>query len=185
MQIANGWRPALLGLFAFALLLGLECWEEGGMLPPMELVGEVLQTGLLVTAACGTTFALSRLKDQREENASLLQELDHARSEGEHWRSEVRSHLAGIAAGVERQFRDWSLTHAEKEVGLLMRKGFSHKEIASLRETSEATVRQQARAIYQKAGLGGRASFCAYFLEDLLPPAVDTVSSLHDGGEVS
>jgi DNA-binding NarL/FixJ family response regulator len=43
-------------------------------------------------------------------------------------------------------------------------------EIAALRSTSEATVRQQARSTYEKSGLNGRASFCAYFLEDLLPP---------------
>ena len=43
------------------------------------------------------------------------------------------------------------MTDAEREVRLLMLKGFSHKEIAALRDTTEATVRQQARAIYQKA----------------------------------
>jgi hypothetical protein len=31
-------------------------------------------------------------------------------------------------------------------------------------------VRQQARSIYEKSGLNGRAAFCAFFLEDLLPP---------------
>lgn len=35
---------------------------------------------------------------------------------------------------------------------------------------SEATVRQQARALYQKAGLGGRYDLAAFFLEDLLDP---------------
>ncbi len=50
-----------------------------------------------------------------------------------------------------------------------MLKGFSHREIASLRGTTEATVRHQASAIYQKSSLPGRSAFCAYFLEDLLP----------------
>ena len=50
-----------------------------------------------------------------------------------------------------------------------MLKGFSHKEIGGLLGTTEATVRHQARAVYQKANLNGRSSFCAYFLEDLLP----------------
>ena len=58
---------------------------------------------------------------------------------------------------------------AECEVGLLMLKGFSHRELASLRGTTEATVRHQAQAIYQKSALPGRSAFCAYFLEDLLP----------------
>jgi DNA-binding NarL/FixJ family response regulator len=51
-----------------------------------------------------------------------------------------------------------------------MLKGLRHKEIAKIRHTSERTVRQQALAIYRKAGLEGRTDLAAYFLEDLLPP---------------
>jgi DNA-binding NarL/FixJ family response regulator len=57
-----------------------------------------------------------------------------------------------------------------RSYGLLLLKGFSHREIAELRETSERTVREQARALYRKASLKGRASLSAYFLEDLLVP---------------
>ena len=71
---------------------------------------------------------------------------------------------------IERQFAAWGCTRAEQEVGLLLLKGFSHKEIARFRGGSEATVRQQAAAIYQKAGLPGRAALSAYFLEELLLP---------------
>jgi hypothetical protein len=46
----------------------------------------------------------------------------------------------------------------------------NHKEIATVRNTTEATVRQQAQAIYRKAKLPGKTAFSAYFLEDLLPP---------------
>jgi DNA-binding CsgD family transcriptional regulator len=63
------------------------------------------------------------------------------------------------------------MTSAEREVGLLILKGLSHKEIAALRATTDATVRQQAQAIYRKAGLPGKTAFSAYFLEDLLVPA--------------
>ena len=57
-----------------------------------------------------------------------------------------------------------------------MLKGFSHREIAALRGTTEATVRHQARATYQKSGLPSRTVFCAYFLEDLLPSREQTPS---------
>jgi hypothetical protein len=50
---------------------------------------------------------------------------------------------------------------------LLILKGLGHKEIAALRATSDATVRQQAQAIYRKAELPGKTAFSAYFLEDL------------------
>ena len=41
-----------------------------------------------------------------------------------------------------------------------------------MRATSDATVRQQAQAIYRKAGLPGKTAFSAYFLEDLFVPEV-------------
>ena len=53
-------------------------------------------------------------------------------------------------------------------MGRLLLKGLSIKEIASLRETHEKTVRQHASAIYRKAELPGRHAFAAWFLEDLL-----------------
>ena len=57
-----------------------------------------------------------------------------------------------------------------EEVALLLLKGLSHKEIAEVRGVAETTVRQQARALYKKAGLGGRNDLAAFFLEDLLGP---------------
>jgi DNA-binding NarL/FixJ family response regulator len=52
----------------------------------------------------------------------------------------------------------------------LLLKGLSHKEIAAVRSTSERTIREQARAVYRKAGLPGRSALSAFFLEDLLLP---------------
>ena len=48
-------------------------------------------------------------------------------------------------------------------------KGMSHKEVATLRQCSEVTVRQHATVIYRKSGLTNRAQLTAFFLEDLLP----------------
>ncbi|MDZ7669889.1 MAG: LuxR C-terminal-related transcriptional regulator [Gammaproteobacteria bacterium] len=62
------------------------------------------------------------------------------------------------------------MTQAEAVVGLLLLKGLSHKEIGQARNTSERTVREQARALYRKAELSGRAALSAFFLEDLLLP---------------
>ncbi len=39
-----------------------------------------------------------------------------------------------------------------------------------MRATSERTVHAQARALYGKAGLTGRAALSAFSLEDLLAP---------------
>lgn len=69
---------------------------------------------------------------------------------------------------INTQFATWGLTDSEREVGWLLLKGLSLKEVAALRNTLEKTVRQQASAIYQKAGVSGRHAFAAWFLEDYL-----------------
>lgn len=69
---------------------------------------------------------------------------------------------------ISRQFVDWELTASEQEVGLLLLKGLSLREIATVRNTLEKTVRQQASAIYKKAGISGRHAFSAWFIEDIL-----------------
>jgi DNA-binding NarL/FixJ family response regulator len=79
--------------------------------------------------------------------------------------------LRGLGEAIDRQFARWALTTAEREVGLLMLKGLSHKEVAAARSTTETTIRQQALAIYRKSGLRNRSELSAFFLEDLLLPA--------------
>lgn len=85
---------------------------------------------------------------------------------------------------IDRQFERWGLFAAEREVALLLLKGLSHKEVASARETSERTVRQQALAVYRKAGLSGRAELAAFFLEDLLLPAPEAARARPPGSPV-
>ena len=74
----------------------------------------------------------------------------------------------GLAELIARQFEAWQLTRSEMEIGQLLLKGLSLKEIAVLRSVAEKTVRQQASSIYQKAGLSGRHAFSAWFIEDIL-----------------
>jgi len=101
----------------------------------------------------------------------LIRDLDAARIQGRQWRDETRSLLKGLGEAIDRQFLAWKLTEAEREIGLLLLKGLSLKEIAGVRVTSERTIRAQAQSIYAKAGLSGRAALSAFFLEDLLAPA--------------
>ena len=101
---------------------------------------------------------------------ALIRDLDLARIQGRQWRDETRALLKGLGEAIDRQFSTWKLSEAERDVGLLILKGLSLKEIAAARITSERTIRAQARSIYAKAGLSGRAALSAFFLEDLLAP---------------
>jgi len=105
-----------------------------------------------------------------KERLALVRALDVARIQGRQWRDETRTLLKGLGEAIDRQFLTWKLTEAERDVGLLILKGLSLKEIAAARVTSERTIRAQGRSIYAKAGLSGRAALSAFFLEDMLAP---------------
>jgi DNA-binding CsgD family transcriptional regulator len=132
---------------------------------------------LMIASAVGLALLTQRVQSQHEERVALIRDLKIARAEGEGWRSKVHERMNGIKTEMERQFEQWGMTGAERDVGLLILKGLNHKEIAALRGTSEATVRQQAQAIYRKADLPGKTAFSAYFLEDLFAPEMGS-----DGG---
>ena len=102
--------------------------------------------------------------------ARLSVDLAAARAQAAHYRNEAREALQGLGEAIDSQFERWQLTAAEREVGLLMLKGLSHREVAEIRQTSDATVRQQALMVYRKSGLANRSELSAFFLEDLLLP---------------
>lgn len=100
----------------------------------------------------------------------LTRDVAAAQADAARWRAEASELVRGLADAIDRQLAAWQLTPSEAEVARLLLKGLSHKEIAGVRDASEATVRQQATALYRKAGLAGRAELAAFFLEDLLGP---------------
>lgn len=122
---------------------------------------------LALSVAAGGFVRTRRAGHKRE--LSLSRQLGEARVVAEHERDKLREVLSGLGEEIDKQFEKWELTTAEREVALLILKGLRHKEIAAVRNTSERTVRQQALAVYKKAGLDGRTDLAAFFLEDFLP----------------
>ncbi len=161
------WLLGGVGIGCFILLLAIEFLTQEDEITLLDLVGDAVSISLTIGAAVGVALLLQRIHAQHEEQMALIRDLEIARTEGDGWRSKVQSHLAGLKGAMDQQFQAWGMTAAEREVGLLILKGLSHKEIAALRATSDATVRQQAQAIYRKAGLPGKTAFSAYFLDDL------------------
>ncbi|NNG03188.1 MAG: helix-turn-helix transcriptional regulator [Inquilinus sp.] len=168
------WILGAVGFGSFALLLSLEILPDIGNLTIFDIASDALALSLTISAAVGVALLAQRMQLQHEEKLELIRSLEVARSEGEGWRKKVQSHLNGLRLEISRQFQEWGMTEAEHEIGLLILKGLSHKEIASLRNTTEATVRQQAQSIYARSRLPGKSAFSAYFLEDLITPDVTT-----------
>ena len=131
---------------------------------------ELLRVVLLAALFAAPVLVAYRSFLVYKNQLALIRDLDAARIQGRQWRDETRTLLKGLGEAIDRQFLAWKLTEAERDVGLLILKGLSLKEIAAARVTSERTVRAQARSIYAKAGLSGRAALSAFFLEDLLAP---------------
>lgn len=133
----------------------------------------LLLEGLVMVLAVGGVGALWRGFQAAEARAARLDvDLEAARLEAARYQGEAREALRGLGEAIDRQFERWKLTPAERDVGLLLLKGLSHREVAEVRASSGQTVRQQALAIYRKSGLRNRSDLSAFFLEDLLlPPA--------------
>ncbi len=180
---SGGWltRPAaaagLLGGVGL-LVLGDLALDAGGGAGPSHVAFEALAALLCLVGA------VAFLRRWTVERRAVAEALDAAEAsagrwhdEAIRWRAEAEHVLRGLGEAIDRQLRAWELTDAEREVALLLLKGLSLKEVAGVRSTSERTSRQQARAVYRKAGLAGRAELSAFFLEDLLLPP--------DGGATS
>ena len=158
---------ALIG--GIGLFLGLELIDDPDA-SGLDLVLELLEIVPIVLTSVGLVLLFQFTRRQSENQVKLIRELEIARAQGQRWRAEARAHLNGLGQAIDAQFSRWNLTEAEREVALLLLKGLSHKEVAAIRATSERTVREQARSLYAKAGLTGRAALSAFFLEDLIAP---------------
>jgi DNA-binding CsgD family transcriptional regulator len=152
-----------------ALLMAFTYWEEPKS-TLRDMLFELVEIVPIVMTSVGVALLFRVTQQQRDEHVRVIRDLELARAQGQRWRSEARGFLDGLGAAIEAQFNRWSLTDAEREVALLLLKGLSHKEIATVRAVSERTVREQARSLYAKSGLTGRAALSAFFLEDLLAP---------------
>jgi DNA-binding CsgD family transcriptional regulator len=165
----------LVAFVAVALLAALDLASDRA--EGTTVIHVVAEGGAFLVAMLGA-FSMARLlrrvvrseRAARDEALTLADRLKASQEESARWRNEARELLDGLGAALDHQFEHWALSPAEKEVALLLLKGLSHKEIADVRSITEATARQQARAVYKKAGLSGRNDLAAFFLEDLLLP---------------
>ncbi|HEX5581893.1 MAG TPA: helix-turn-helix transcriptional regulator [Gemmatimonadaceae bacterium] len=132
-----------------------------------HVVFEVMMiTGALLMA---TTLWLGWWRSEHDA-AGLRTRLEEERVERDQWRESARQALEGLGRAIDAQFGEWHLTPTEREVALMLLKGYGHKQIAALTDRSERTVRQHAGVVYEKSGLGGRAELAAFFLQDLMLP---------------
>ena len=122
-----------------------------GLYGDPHLQVEAIATLVLII---GTLFLMVELRGVM----SRLEEMDRG----------LRAARGEMAKIIETFFDDWKLTPSEKDVGLLILKGFDNDAIAKFRGTAAGTIRAQSTHIYAKAGVDGRAHLFSLLLEELL-----------------
>jgi DNA-binding CsgD family transcriptional regulator len=182
MGDGNGhqWRPPLA-----VVLVGIAVGSAIDLVldQPTELISfhTIYEALLVVGTLAGAGWLWRGWRRAEVEGAELRRMLVQRQAERDQWRAGAERALTGFASAVDQQFQAWRLTPAEREVALLLLKGYGHKEIARQSDRSERTVRQHAAAAYAKAGLDGRAALAGFFLEGLQLPA-DAVSGADSAG---
>lgn len=126
------------------------------------------EAALLLLALCILAWLLWEYRDKKRQLQALQSTLAEIRAMPAPESPQVSNARHQLGEAIVEQFEQWQLTASEREVGLMLLKGYSLKEIALLRGTAEKTIRQQASSIYQKSGVSGRHAFSAWFIEDLL-----------------
>lgn len=155
-------------MLGFATLVMLEWVTEGENIRLADFLVDAIALTVLVATAVVASMAAIDIRQERAERLSMLSDLERAKQEGAEWRKRAERQLDQYRQAVVEQFDEWEATDAERDVGQLILRGLSHKEIARLRNTSEATVRQQAQSLYRKANMPNKGAFSAYFLDDVL-----------------
>lgn len=167
---SNSRLRAILAIVLLAVIVG------GGVdlaldRPQHWLSVHVIFELLMIAGAAVTATALWLGWWRSERSAAELRRAVEVQStERDHWRESAERALEGLGRAIDAQFTRWRLTPTEREVALMLLKGYGHKEIAAATRRSERTVRQHAGVVYEKAGLAGRAELAAFFLQDLILP---------------
>jgi len=79
-------RLVAIGVLGFTLMIAVEILTERGRIHLWDLLGDALQTALIVATAVACALLATRMQAQHEEKLTLLRDLETARAEGELWR---------------------------------------------------------------------------------------------------
>jgi DNA-binding CsgD family transcriptional regulator len=150
-----------------ALFAVIDAAATGEAISAGDVLTDFAELLLISAAMVATSLVVDRMRRYEDEAKAMRADLAEASEAGRVWREQSAHVLQGVSAAVAETFASWGLTEAEADVAALLVKGVSVRDIARQRRTSEATIQQQAQAIYRKSGLVNRSELAAFFLEDL------------------
>lgn len=114
-------------------------------------------------------LSFRELDFERKLKRRLQSSLKSSKGEVKYWQGKAQDYVRFFGEEIHKEFARWGLSKSEQEVAVLILRGKATKEIASLRFTSDRTIRNQCQSIYEKSGLSGRHELSAFFLDRFLP----------------
>lgn len=170
-QGATGLRRLATGLgliqFSALILFGYDLVVEwpgvrqlSGLHPAtaLHVLSETLGFALLILGFALSGRMLVRLTRQRDD-----------------LKVELRGLRQDFDAILNRQFADWGLTAAQRDVALLTVRGLKIAEIAAARGSSPGTVKAQMSAVFRAAGVGTRGELLGLVMDSFLDFSVEPV----------
>lgn len=131
----------------------------------------VLLDGLIVLLVFAGTTYIIRSSSQALRLSRI--KLEQVQRENDVFRRANQQVLGEMWKGISAQFRSWGLTTVEAQIAERLIRGYSMKQIAAILSKSERTVRNQARAVYEKSGMTGRSDLAAFFVQDVVGESDD------------
>nr|WP_136252143.1 LuxR C-terminal-related transcriptional regulator [Ningiella ruwaisensis] len=153
-------------LITIMLLNGADVLVDLSLNMPLWHIAQ--EASLVFLSGIGVILLVRHMHKRTIGYKRLKSDLDDAKKQINTLNGKIESERKRFAGVIKAQFDEWQLTSGEQQVALLLLKGLSLKEVSIVRNTKEATVRQQASSIYAKSNLEGRHEFAAWFLEDFL-----------------
>jgi len=130
----------------------------------------IIEVFIALNALAAFIFLIHKIIQKNKINQNLEHEKGILQDIAENLQQKSKIFIDGLTQQIDKEFDEWRLSPAEREIALFLLKGLDSKEIAEIRQSSEKTVRHQISSVYKKANLSGRNELQAYFLEDLLAP---------------
>lgn len=141
------------------------------MLDHLSYTHMLIEIFTLIIALSGSAFFIFRTLRLFQQNSKLKVELAAEFSQRKSFQEKAMLYSNGLYKAIEDEFNKWDLTPVEREIGILILKGLSIKEMSLAQGSSDKTIQHHCTSIYKKSGLKGRTELSAYFLEDLLSPS--------------
>ena len=127
-----------------------------------------LEGSILILVLISTNYIWRRFTHVSDSKNALHIDLEKTKDLASMWEKKSKQFIIEFQKHLLVKFEQWKLSKSEREIAILLLKGKTSKDIASERFTSERTIRNQCRSLYEKAGLSGKNELSAYFLNELI-----------------